>query len=121
MAIARSLLLVLAISLPLTCGSASTLCGVTFRDRSDLVEKLHSEGAEFVREKGVVVAYASTRAPPSLWWLSEPRSAAFPAVACSLKTAGHFGFQRHKTDLDCRGSDPRSCSAFGRNIGRAKF
>jgi hypothetical protein len=121
-----ALLVLLGVSLAspgLACAdNQSSLCGVAFNGRSDLQAKLQDEQARFVAGEGVTAALATSPTALTLWWLTEPKSRAYPAVACAEKTAtsGH-GFVLKPAQVDCRGASPSECRRLKRDISRAKF
>jgi hypothetical protein len=107
---------------PAYADNQSSLCGVAFNGRSDLHAKLQDAQARFFAGKGVTAALASSPTTLTLWWLTGPKSRAYPAVACAEKTAtSGRGFVPQPSQVDCRGASPSECRQLKRDINRAKF
>lgn len=112
----------LASPAPTYAANQSSLCGVTFNGRSDLQTKLQDERARFFAGEGVTAALASSPTALTLWWLTEPQSRAYPAVACAWKAAtSGRGFVLKPAEVDCRGARSSEWGRLKRDISRAKF
>ena len=101
---------------------AHELCGAKFNERSDLIAKLQQEQARSFRGKDITSVLASSPGGLALWWLTEPRSRAYPAIACVEKRliAGG-GLVLRPGQVDCEGTRAAECSQLKRDISRAKF
>jgi hypothetical protein len=107
---------------PAYADNQSSLCGVAFAGRSDLQAKLQDEQARFFAGEGVTAALASSPTALTLWWLTEPKSRAYPAVACAEKAATFGrGFVLRPAQVDCRGARSSECTRLKQDISRAKF
>ena len=101
---------------------ASSLCGVAFAGRSDLDAKLRHQQARFFVGEGVTAALASSPTALTLWWFTEPKSRAYPAVACVEKRGTpDRGFVLGRGQVDCGGISAAECGRLRRDISRAKF
>jgi hypothetical protein len=119
--------------LPLVCASlispgmaradaTRALCGMAFHSRSDLRAKLRTEHARFFVGEGVTSALTSSASASTLWWLTEPKSPAFPAVACVQKHAAPGrGFELRPAEACCGRASTPECIRLKRGIRRAKF
>lgn len=99
-----------------------SLCGMSFHSRSELQKKLRAEDARLFVGKGVTSALTNSASALTLWWLTEPKSRAYPAIACVQKkaTAGQ-GFELKPAETHCGGASTRECNRLRRAIHRAKF
>ena len=97
-------------------------CGIRFSTRADLRAKLRQKDAKFFSGRGVVSAFTKSPTALTLWWLTKPKSPAFPAVACSRKEAKPgSGFVLMPAEGDCGGANISECRRLEGDIHRAKF
>ncbi len=120
------LLILLCISLagPETAQASRqrTLCNVTFNGRADLNAKLREKRARFFAGRGVASVLASSPSGLSLWWFTDPKSRAYPAIACVEKQATLGGGLVLKPgQVDCGAGDAAECNQLREHISRAKF
>jgi hypothetical protein len=100
----------------------TSLCGVAFIGRGDLDAHLRDEHARFFAGEGVTTAFVSSPTALTLWWLTEPKSRAYPAIACVEKRAtSDLSLVLRPSQVDCRGASPAACGRLRRDISRAKF
>jgi hypothetical protein len=101
---------------------AHELCGAKFNGRADLIAKMQQEQTRVFRGKDITSVLASSPDSLALWWLTEPRSRAYPAIACVEKrfVAGE-GLVLRPGQVDCEGTSVAECSQLKRDISRAKF
>ncbi|MFC3068914.1 hypothetical protein [Phenylobacterium soli] len=85
-------------------------------------KKLRAENARLFAGDGVTSALTNSASDLTLWWLTGPKSRAYPAIACVQKkaTAGQ-GFELKPAEAYCGGASSPECNRLRRAIHRAKF
>jgi hypothetical protein len=100
----------------------TSLCGVQFKHRSELNAKLRKGNAEFSAGRDVTSAFTQSATALTLWWITNPTSSAFPAIACSQKEVEpDKGFVLKRAESACRGASLAACRRLEADIHRAKF
>ena len=102
--------------------SGGSLCGVTFRDTSELRFKLKRAHGRFSEQGRITVVTVSKPTSRMLWWLPHAGSPSYPAVACVEKSVStNNALVLHPSQVACRGTDQKTCEGIGKDIERAKF
>ena len=82
--------------------------------------KLRTDKARFLAGDEITSALANSATGLTLWWLTEPKSRAYPAIACVQKKAvPGRGFVLQLAE--CRGAGPLECHRLRSEIHHAKF
>jgi hypothetical protein len=117
-----ALVLTVVIASSANASEARSLCGLSFKDRSQLEEELRARNARFFAGQGMKVALQPSRRGPVLWWITTPGAVAYPAIACAEKSPStDGGLKPSRAQVACENAKIMACDALRQDIAQAKF